>query len=443
MGRNSRRRKRAALREQHDRRHTGARPHDDPSSADASSGDPSNRDTSSGEPPPYDESQVRAQLLQYARWARASDESRRMIDRRLYELAEVMAAPAHWEVVGAAVDHWLHASVGDALRRGWEPADLAHAVRQLVSPRAVRLVQLAVGSAGTAGDREGGSHWPGDFAQWCGAAALDRRPALSLAVRVIGLVGELGLLPSASPRASGHGVDAGILAKVRALLAKAEATDFPAEAEAFTAKAQQLMSRHSIDAAMLAAAGRTSPGGPGPGGPAGTAVRRVHLDDPYASQKAELLHVVAEANDARSVVHQGVRIATLVGYPTDLDLVELLFTSLLLQANQAMADAGRANADDRSASFRRSFLVAFAVRIRERLAEARRRAQAEGKRTYGAALVPALQARSDAVEAAFVELFPSTRRVGSSRSFDRRGWLAGRTAADGADMGGAHQRLAG
>ena len=45
-----------------------------------------------------------------------------------------------------------------------------------------------------------------------------------------------------------------MLDRVRALLAKAESTTFPAEAEALTGKAQELIARHSIDEALLAAA---------------------------------------------------------------------------------------------------------------------------------------------------------------------------------------------
>jgi hypothetical protein len=43
------------------------------------------------------------------------------------------------------------------------------------------------------------------------------------------------------------------LERVRALLAKAESTEFDEKAEALTEKAQELMTRYSIDAALLAA----------------------------------------------------------------------------------------------------------------------------------------------------------------------------------------------
>jgi hypothetical protein len=47
--------------------------------------------------------------------------------------------------------------------------------------------------------------------------------------------------------------DRRMLDRVRALLAKAESTEFPKEAEALSARAQELMARHRIDRALLAA----------------------------------------------------------------------------------------------------------------------------------------------------------------------------------------------
>ncbi|CAM5725681.1 hypothetical protein SBADM41S_12325 [Streptomyces badius] len=57
-----------------------------------------------------------------------------------------------------------------------------------------------------------------------------------------------------------------MLTRIRALLAKAEATGFPEEAEALTTKAQELMARHTIDAALAARTGsRETPGACGIG----------------------------------------------------------------------------------------------------------------------------------------------------------------------------------
>src|SRR5438045_2689314 len=53
------------------------------------------------------------------------------------------------------------------------------------------------------------------------------------------------------PSAADAGIDDRMLAKVRALLAKAESTEFTDEADALTAKAQELMTRYSIDRALV------------------------------------------------------------------------------------------------------------------------------------------------------------------------------------------------
>jgi hypothetical protein len=82
------------------------------------------------------------------------------------------------------------------------------------------------------------------------------------------------------------------------LLAKAESTEFPEEAEALSARAQELMAKHSIDHALLAAqsGNRDKPAG-----------RRLPVDNPYESPKATLLHAVAQANRCRSVWQKGAR----------------------------------------------------------------------------------------------------------------------------------------
>src|SRR5262249_8603304 len=89
----------------------------------------------------------------------------------------------------------------------------------------------------------------------------------------------------AGDRAAGQ-ADRRALDRIRALLAKAESTEFPEEAEALTARAQQLMARHRIDQALLAArAGEVRADGQA-AGPVG---RRLPIDAPYESAKAALL----------------------------------------------------------------------------------------------------------------------------------------------------------
>jgi hypothetical protein len=236
----------------------------------------------------------------------------------------------------------------------------------------------------------------------------------------------LAAASGAATRAPDEQVDPRMLERVRALLAKAESTTFDAEADAFMGKAQELMARYAIDVAMVAASSARSGA---PSLTAGVQARRLHLDDPYAPQKAQLLGAVASVNGGRVVWHDGWGFATVMGFPVELDLVELTFTSLLVQMTKAMATAGSGGGRTRSPAFRRAFVLSYGQRIRERLEEARRRASDEASEHYGGALVPVQAARRAAVQARADEWFPDTTPM-KSRSVDAGGWHAGRAAAD-------------
>jgi hypothetical protein len=113
----------------------------------------------------------------------------------------------------------------------------------------------------------------------------------------------------------------------------------------------------------------------------------------------------------------------------------MLFTSLLVQANAAMLRAGAkrdAYGRSRTRAFRQSFLVAYAVRIGERLAgvadEAERKAAAAAS---GLSLLPVLAARSRAVDDAVDAMFGgSLTHARGTRVTDSEGWYSGRAAAD-------------
>jgi hypothetical protein len=218
------------------------------------------------------------------------------------------------------------------------------------------------------------------------------------------------------------------LRTIRALLAKAEGTEFEAEAEAFTAKAQELMARHSIDAAMVAAHAA------GAGGHAGIASRRVHIDNPYADEKAVFLAMLAHVNGTKSVWSADAGFCTVMGFPVDVQLTEMLFTSLLVQATHSSAIATAHDKYLRTASFRRAFLVSFADRIAERLEAATASVRTAAAHDYGSSLAPVLAAKEASVEAAYAEAFPHTVTMKAKR-YDAEGWYAGRAAADRADIG--------
>jgi hypothetical protein len=166
--------------------------------------------------------------------------------------------------------------------------------------------------------------------------------------------------------------------------------------------------------------------------------RRLPVDAPYPEAKALLLQEIAEANRCRVVWSRELGFSTVFGYAADVGWVELLYTSLLIQASAAVAHAG-ARTDtygrSRTRSFRQSFLQAFAVRIGERLSEATGQAVAEASADAGRDLLPVLAARSEEVDAAVAEIFPMTVSRSNSLGRDREGWISGRAAADLATLG--------
>ena len=132
-----------------------------------------------------------------------------------------------------------------------------------------------------------------------------------------------------------------MLNRVRALLAKAESTSFEEEAEAFTAKAQELMTRHAIDGAMVSG----STNGAGTDQPFTV---RIWIDDPYVRAKFLLLSFVAKHSRCRSVFHTHSAMASVIGFADDIAATEMLFTSLLVQAQTALRAEAVAGAHARS-----------------------------------------------------------------------------------------------
>jgi hypothetical protein len=189
-----------------------------------------------------------------------------------------------------------------------------------------------------------------------------------------------------------------------------------------------LMTRYSIDVAMVAASLGVASGGP--------EGRRIHLEPPYIDAKAALVSAVASANRCRSVLQSDLGFITVFGFATDLAVVDVLFTSLLAQATSAMVVAGRAvdrTGVTRTRSFRQSFLVSFAYRIGERLQEAAAASTKQAEITFGETLLPVLVQREADVDKAVAEAFPRMRSV-RSRVSNAAGWEAGRMAADQASL---------
>lgn len=320
--------------------------------------------------------------------------------------------------------------VAAAWRRGWQPADVVRLVRRELDDPHVRLAVGLIREQ-RPDDRPRGPRWQAQLdALPDGHARVGDRFSHSTAVlelyRLLLRLPSLEPLDESGPRADAHRPESRMLTRIRALLAKAEATGFPEEAEALSAKAQELMARHSVDEALLAA------GAPAPDAPGAC---RVGVEPPYEQAKAVLLDAVASANHCRAVWNEPLAFSTVVGFEGDLEAVELLYTSLLVQATHAMTKAEaaqRAGGRKRTKTFRQSFLAAYAHRVGDRLTAAARTAVTSTEAPQD--LLPVLAGRETAVTDHMERMFPETTTTRLRGVSDEAGWAEGTRAADRAQV---------
>jgi hypothetical protein len=220
---------------------------------------------------------------------------------------------------------------------------------------------------------------------------------------------------------------------IRKLLAKAEGAATADEAEAYTAKAVELMARHGIDEALLGAAdpGRDRIG-----------AARVAMDNPYSAAKARLLGWVASALGCRCVLHEAwggtVGAVTVFGHESDRERVELLYTSLLLQATAQVVRLRPPRQGESVAAYRRSWLHGFAVEVHRRLTAAEQAAADEARAApptgNGPSVELVLADRHERVDRAYGEAFPALGRARRS-VLSGSGFGAGTRAGARADLG--------
>jgi Protein of unknown function (DUF2786) len=367
--------------------------------------------------------------------------------------------------VDAAIMDILHDWLAALWQRGWQPVELHRVVARRGRPTHAHLLTDAI-AAYVAGfppdalderwraqvdelhawaDRDAPSYLS-DFAR---SGRFERVELVDTALTLLAILGELppiellvpppGAARRSRARVTGavHRADARLLNRVRGLLAKAESTEYPAEAETYTAKAQELITRYSLDEALLEARA---------GDNVAPLARRVGVDHPYEGEKAALLDAVAGANRCYAVWSPELGFATVFGFDADIDAVEVLHTSLLVQAHHAMArtepPGGKANRA-RLRSYRQSFLLAFAVRIGERLAGVAEATLADAVRAAdgtptaeAADLLPVLASRDEQVRDSMRRVFPRTTRGRGARIDSVEGWDSGRAAADRAALHG-------
>ncbi|MER7111225.1 DUF2786 domain-containing protein [Streptomyces sp. NPDC000229] len=224
------------------------------------------------------------------------------------------------------------------------------------------------------------------------------------------------------------------LAKVRSILAKAEdPAATPEEAQAYFAKAADLMAKYGIERAMLA---ETRPESDKLGS------RTIDVKGSYILDNANLLMSIADAIGARSVrwrrydrltgrYYQHVKI---YGHASTLDRVEMLYTSLLLQAHNGMKH-GRPQPGESTTAYRKSWLSGFRIAVARRLETTESRAAAEAEALPGgrsAELV--LVDRAEAVLSLFKREHPKIRTA-PVRRLTGSGWTEGVEAGKRADLG--------
>ncbi len=224
--------------------------------------------------------------------------------------------------------------------------------------------------------------------------------------------------------------DRSLVQRVRKLLDKAENTDNAHEAEAFAGKAADLIARHRIDPARLAERGE--------------AANDLELSEmnvgrgAYVRGRISLLANVAEAHDVR-MVYQSTptgSVAFLAGRREDLDLVEVLYSSLHAQVSSQMAMLRRSTGAATQRE-RRAFLFGFAARIGELLTEANVAATRASKQATdrGAATALAVRERRERVDEFADRTWGKVRSASRSAPLAADGFERGVGAADRADVG--------
>ncbi len=128
--------------------------------------------------------------------------------------------------------------------------------------------------------------------------------------------------------------------------------------------------------------------------------------------------------------------SSVFGVGESLELVELLFISLLVQAMSTLNTLSTdttSGVQSRKRSFRQSYFVSFATRIVDRLFEAKPQTEKSVEKDYAGSLLPILAERIGSTDEAVNEAYPELVVTHISAS-DTQGWLAGVAAGDRASL---------
>ena len=359
-------------------------------------------------------------------------------------LAEGLGLERGRDLVARRLGSLLQSEIARVLDSGWGPHEITRVVRRQAGGKTASIVADPLAEVSSRRHPQNGdpvsTPRPAKNVRSLDPAASSWKADLSTAVAALSVLQHLPVLPdfggvrSRARNLRSHEEER-MFTRIRGLLAKAEATDYAEEADAFMAKAQELMTRNCIDRTMVEANAEDD-------GVPRVDARRVWLEDPYLEAKALLLANVASANRCRAVVDPVLGFSTLVGHPEDLDAVDLLFTSLLVQAMRRVTALGKDptfGRRSRKPSYRRSFFVAYAGRIGSRLREANEAVTIAADNALGNCLLPVLAGREEEVDTALAAMFGKLKELKFSLT-DVAGWAAGTAAANMAELA-VHEKL--
>ncbi|QAY15889.1 hypothetical protein SEA_TINABELCHER_66 [Streptomyces phage TinaBelcher] len=225
------------------------------------------------------------------------------------------------------------------------------------------------------------------------------------------------------------------VATIKALLAKAEdPAASPEEAEAYFTRAAALMAKYGIEQAMLAEARPETDE---------LTNRAFDIKGKYVPDRAALLFSITHALGAQNVYWnltdydngKRYRKVRVYAHQSTLDRIEMLFSTLQLQALNGMAKA-RPMYGESVTAYRKSWMAGFSSTVRKRLAEAEETALQEAQQqTGGASTELVLVKREAAVERFFKQAHPKVKTA-PRRRLTGNGWRDGRAAGERADIGG-------
>lgn len=257
-----------------------------------------------------------------------------------------------------------------------------------------------------------------------------------------------------------------MLNKVRALLAQAEDSGAtPEEAKTFSEAAQRLMEKYAFSLVELEALGQRQRDE--------IIEKSIFVQAPYAKAKQDLFFRIARANKVHLAVSsdckrmQSVKVPDdtrtcgyrieyvrdakgnlirggyvyLTGFRTDIENVEILLTSLLIQATNELLGAD-VPAWESTKSFRNAFFYGYSHAIGQRLSRARREVEQEEvvrfQQEQGHDLLPVLVSRQAQLDAEIEKKYRGSRRSVSGFNYNSggTGYSSGREAAGRADLGG-------